>query len=317
MRRIHRADLCRAIALAKSCHAAGTTASRAKKRCFSYPGDGDSAGPLMITSRSLFALAGSLAVLLAPSLATYAEEPPPAIVAYQNKPATAFDVFMLTANQKISSQVDLLFEESCEKYKNLMLLRYVTHSVPSQVVDDWKARQLLTFHDFSYFERTHSFFADFGVDVPSHHPIYTTALGPDGEKKRAKFLEKVLMDHPLQIVQMGIMSARDGHQYLDRPVEDEKLRLQFFAEVSNRTTIVLTWLLHTEGDLITPVPPLLTQLAKQGVKIREYKAFARFRAPGSGAIQPSIETRFQDFETTDEWTKANLQYISSRFGFNP
>lgn len=267
----------------------------------------------MITSRSLFALAGSLAVLLAPSLATYAEEPPPAIVAYQNKPATAFDVFMLSVNRKISNQVDLLFEGSREKYKNIMLLRYVTHSVPSQIVDDWKAQQLLTFHDFSYFEKTHLFFADFGVDVPSHHPIYTTALGQDGEKKRTKFLEKVLMDHPFQIVQMGIMSARDSHQYLDRPVEDEKLRLQFLAEVSNRTTVVLTWLLDTGGERITPSPPLLTQLAKQGVKIREYKAFVRFQGLEPGATQ----TRFQDFETTDDWLKANLQYINSRFGINP
>jgi hypothetical protein len=261
----------------------------------------------MITSPSLFALVGSLAVLLASSFATYAKEPSSAIVAYQNKPVTAFDVFMLSANRCIASEADLLFHEGCGKYHSLMILRHVTHSVPSKVVDNWKALHMLNFLDFSYVEKTQSFVALFDVNVPPHHPIYTTALGPDGEKKRAKFLEKVLADFPSPMVQTGIMAAGRGHQFLDRPVGDMELRAQFVKEVSERTTVVMTWWLSPDGELNGPAPPLLTQLKTQGVKVRHYKVSGGLPPLSTKASPRPVEVTCQDFETTEEWSRARMQ----------
>jgi hypothetical protein len=279
-----------------------------------YPGDGDNAGPLMITSRSCFAFAGSLAILLAPDLASYAEERPAAIGFYQNKPATAFDVFMLSANRHIADQADLLFQDGCEKHHSLMLLRHLTHSVPSKVVDEWKASQMTNFFDFSYIEKTHTFIALFDVNIPPHHPIYTTSLGPDGEKKRGKFLEKVLVDGLSPMVQSGIMAAQDGHQVRDQTLEDMKLDAQFVKEVSGRTTVVMTWWLSSEGERDIPTPPLLTQLKNQGVRIRHYKVSAALPPLRTDARQQSVEITFQDFETTEEWSRARMQdRASSRF----
>lgn len=268
----------------------------------------------MITSRSCFALAGSLAVLLAPGLATYAEEPPPAIVAYQSKPATAFDVFMLSANRHIGGQAELLLQDGFEKYHSLMVLRHVTHSVPSKLVDDWKATQMPNFFDFAYVEKTHSFIASFDVNIPLHHPIYTTALGPDGEKKRTKVLEQLLADVLSPVVQAGIMAAGQGHQFLDRTLEDMELRSQFVKDVSERTTVVMTWWLSSEGEWDIPTPPLLTQLKKQGVRIRHYKVSAGLPPLMNKASQRPVAITYQDFETTEEWSRARMQdRVSSHF----
>lgn len=257
----------------------------------------------MRTSRVLFALAGSLVSLLASDSSAYAEDLPPSIVAYQNKPANAFDVFMLAVNCRIAEDIHYRSQKCLVDGRSLEILERVTHSVPSEVMDEWRASPALGFIGFSYHEQTHSFTAKFIIFFAPHHPIYTTNLGPDGERKRARFLQKFVNDELLRILLTGISSSVDRHQSVNG-FEANKLQADFMNDVAKRTKLVLHWSMDTERTRDMPTPPLLTQLSKQGVAIREYTVIASSLPLIPGQSEPSIETTFQDFESLEEMFRA-------------
>lgn len=225
--------------------------------------------------------------------------PPDAIAIYQAKPATAFDVFMMSANQSIRAEANVQFAHTISDNQDFQIARNTTHRIPKELVEGWRNRTHLNFLGLKYNARTKTFTALFDVDVPPHNPIYEASLDSEGEKERESLIRE---RHAFasSLVKMAITEASLlGRWDLDAK-EELGLAGAFRDEVASRTTIDLNWWFSTSGvDTDMPTPTLLR---KQGVAIRHYRA--------SGALshetaekQRLIRVSHNDFKDAKEWAK--------------
>ena len=218
----------------------------------------------------------------------HGEELPSAIETYQSTPATAFDVFLQSANHTIARDVGAEFI-AAEAHSHVALLaRHAKNTLPPRALRQWQEETLLGFMGLDYNPRTNRFMAQFILLVGADHAILQNDLGHQANQARNAFVTQQLARAATQ-VEFGILSASMKVVSL----KNESLRLMH--EVYENTTITMDWDIVTSADPNgQPTPRMCALLKENGFAVRSYTATGGINFPGAAAHRPT-EVTFQDF----------------------
>lgn len=246
----------------------------------------------MLRPCMLCVLASALG-LFVNALGVMAEEPHSAIDAYMAKPATAFDLFLMSANHFIAAETDVLFSDSAARADNLTILARTKHELPPKLLATWRSQWMLKFYSLDYDSDKDAFEATFFVMVMPEHPIYEEGLDREGEQARIALAKRIFSTAQRQ-TRYGIIAATSRNAR-------EASRLQFAEEVAQRTKINVTWDIMTEGGplLGDPMPKTLSGLADKGIYTRHYKLSGHLQ-DGSGDGDVNIAVTYQDSRSKEE-----------------